>query len=782
MHSRGIAVIVSSLLLLAGTAAAQSSAGSEAAALQGFGAVVAVQGQEVIVGEPNNMFRAGMVYVFRPSDSGAWLESQVLTAPEASRRDRFGRSLALAGRDMLVGAQRSGDTGVVHLFDRGNDGDWRYHSTLAGADASFGSALALREDLALIGVPVGGDSAGQVMVYHREQSGDWAAVATLAAESGEVGDRFGAALALDGDHLLVGAPGRNEDQGVVYHFHWDGRAWVEQGMLTPGRIKDAGFGSAIVASDNTAYVGMPRSDDRLGGVIGYRFDAEAGWQQSTTLAPFDGGRSAGFGTALALTADGLLVGVPGQSTIHSFSWGDGGIQRVSKILPEDRDNARSFGGSLAVAAATAVVGVSGGDHGAGNAVILTRDRKVWTQAAMVSSPPEGLASVTGGRVDCHEGTARYWDCDGVDMISFLSVADVGGGRGVWLNDLWGWTDPDTGREYALIGRLDGTSFVDLTDPVNPRYLGDLPKTDGSLSAVWRDIKVYRNHAYIVADGAGQHGMQVFDLTELREVTEPRTFAAVALYDNIASAHNVVINEATGFAYVVGASGGGTTCGGGLHIVDIRQPAEPSFIGCVADVETGRRQTGYSHDAQCVIYHGPDENYRGREICIGSNETALSFADVTDKDNPILISNVSYPNVAYAHQGWLSDDHRFFFTNDELDEPRGLVQKTRTLVWDVAELDDPVLLVEYFGPTADTDHNLYVRGNLMYQSNTGAGLRIIDISDPDNLVEVGYFDTSPESLGCCSTWSNYPYFASGVIPVTGGNAGVFFLMKRENPVP
>jgi len=213
------------------------------------------------------------------------------------------------------------------------------------------------------------------------------------------------------------------------------------------------------------------------------------------------------------------------------------------------------------------------------------------------------------------------------------------------------------------------------------------------------------------------------------------------------------------------------------MIDLRDPANPQFAGCFTDGETGRRGTGYSHDAQCVTYSGPDPDYQNQEICVGANETAISIADVTDKENPVSISIASYPNVAYAHQGWFTEDQRYFYLNDEIDEARGLVDGTRTLIWDLADLDDPVLAGEYVAETTETDHNLYVKGDLMYQSNTAAGLRIIDIADPEQPVEVAYFDTSPVG-GRGVSWSNYPYFKNGTIAVTGGHYGLFLLKKRE----
>jgi choice-of-anchor B domain-containing protein len=325
------------------------------------------------------------------------------------------------------------------------------------------------------------------------------------------------------------------------------------------------------------------------------------------------------------------------------------------------------------------------------------------------------------------------------------------------------------------------SAVDVTDPSNPVFVGDLPLTAGATPATWRDIKVYRDHAYVVADGSGEHGMQVLDLTKLRAFDgTPLDLEPDTTYRHINSAHNIVINEESGFAYVVGARQGGETCGGGLHMIDIRAPKNPTFAGCFSDPQTGRAATGYSHDAQCVTYRGPDERYRGREICLGANETALSIADVTDKEDPRALSRASYPSVAYSHQGWLDDDHRYFYMNDELDEANGLTQKTRTLIWDLADLEDPQLVSEHMGVESAIDHNLYVLGDLMYQSNYRSGLRILDISDRENPREVGFFKTFPgdAGVGFDGSWSNYPFFESGIIVVSSIGEGLFVVKKRD----
>lgn len=396
-----------------------------------------------------------------------------------------------------------------------------------------------------------------------------------------------------------------------------------------------------------------------------------------------------------------------------------------------------------------------------------------------------LPSITQ-RVPCSDSLAGTFPCANVDLLAFMPISALGGTDLSGVNDIWGWTDPLTGNEYVVVGRTDGVAFVDISNPEAPIYLGNLPFHPALVNNVptrpstWRDMKVYANHVFIVADGAGPHGMQVFDLTQLRSVTAPLTFESTAHYDRINSAHNIVINEDTGYAYIVGASGGGETCGQGLHMINIQDPVNPVFEGCFADTGTGRRGTGYTHDAQCVIYNGPDADFVGQEVCFGSNETALSIADVTDKQAPFSIAVASYPDAAYIHQGWLTEDHGYFFMDDELDERSGAAPTTRTLIWDVRELDDPVLAAVYFGPTAAIDHNQYVVGHYLFQSNYTSGLRILNIEQPLAPVEVAFFDPLPtnEEMSFRGTWSNYPFFASETIAMTSRDEGLFLLKATQ----
>ena len=150
--------------------------------------------------------------------------------------------------------------------------------------------------------------------------------------------------------------------------------------------------------------------------------------------------------------------------------------------------------------------------------------------------------------------------------------------------------------------------------------------------------------------------------------------------------------------------------------------------------------------------------------------------MTNKEAPYAISQGGYPNASYVHQGWFTEDHRYFIQDDELDESRR-GNNTKTIIWDLEDLDDPVVLKEYIADTPSIDHNQYVKAITVYQSNYRAGLRILDISDPANPVEVSYFDTVPNSDAAGfgdGSWSNYPYFDSGVVAVTSQLGGLYLV--------
>jgi choice-of-anchor B domain-containing protein len=596
---------------------------------------------------------------------------------------------------------------------------------------------------------------------------------------------------LENDRVLIGAPGvifgDSATAGRAVSFRRSGDRWLKEATLSVAGGEVRGLGAALLLRVGEAVVGAPGSDTLAGAVFQFRGSGSGKWEQAAKVESDSREHPAFFGGSLAWDGQELLVGAPfadeGVGVVHVFRRDGSKWKEAQKLTTTGVGPSTQFGAAVALSRGLAIAGAPQAEYFEGSVLVYQKDAGGNWRAAgtVVDSNTAGLPAVTGGESKCEAGRAKAFECRDTDLVSFLPVTAIGGKRGVLLNDIWGWTDSVTNREFALVGRTDGTAFVEVTDPANPKYLGELLLHKGARSNIWRDIKVYKNHAYIVADGAGPHGMQVFDLTQLRNVQRPPVrFAETAHYDKIHSAHNIVINESTGFAYPVGNSMGGETCGGALHMIDIKDPSQPKFAGCYADPSTGKARTGYTHDAQCVTYHGPDEQYKGREICFNSSETAVGIADVTDKQNPKPISVAAYPNVSYTHQGWLSEDQRYFYVDDEGDELDGNAPRTRTLVFDVSDLDDPVVAKEFFGTTAATDHNLYVRGNYMYQSNYVAGLRVLDIKDPVNPVEVGFFDTVPygENLpGFAGSWSNYPYFKSGVVAATSMREGLFMVRYR-----
>ncbi len=401
---------------------------------------------------------------------------------------------------------------------------------------------------------------------------------------------------------------------------------------------------------------------------------------------------------------------------------------------------------------------------------------------------------------CTDGMAGPFPCDGVDLESFLPNDTIGGGD---LNDIWGWTDRQTGREYAIVGRTGGTAFVDISKPQQPKYLGDLPSHQSAAGQPvetafnrWGDMKVYKNHAFIVREEPS-HGMQVFDLRRLRGVEEEQEFTEDAHYsytldgpeawlDGVSpeklpptadNAHNIAINEDSGFAYAIGTS---TCFGGGPHMIDISEPKNPTFAGCVSE-------DSYTHDTQCVNYRerDPDPEFAGHEICFSSNEDTLTVVDVTDKDNPEELARVPYETAAYTHQGWLTEDRKYFLLDDELDEQEQ-GGKTKTYVFNVQDLRDTSYVATNDGQATSIDHNQYVLGERSYQANYRSGLRIVDVSDPASgeLPETGFFDVYPadDEAEFNGAWSNYPYFRSGLVIVSGIEQGLFVLRPQASAVP
>lgn len=403
--------------------------------------------------------------------------------------------------------------------------------------------------------------------------------------------------------------------------------------------------------------------------------------------------------------------------------------------------------------------------------------------------PKDLTRETFTR--CENGKAGIYDCDGVDLLSFIPLDDLRPARlrnrNRNSNDIWGWTDPLTNKQWAIICLVDGTSFVDVSDPINPVVYAFMEDTNAR-TASWRDAKVFKDHVFIGSETA-DHGLQIWDLKNLRDITPGSDVyeipldnaAGYRLYDEFGSSHNIVLNEESGFVYAVGSR----TCRGGLHIVDVNEPYRPEFSGCYSE-------DGYTHDSECVTYKGPDAKYRGREICFNYNEDTLTIVDVTNKNDLVQISREPYNLSQYTHQGWLTADGKHLLMNDELDEleatrsggeAAGYRKNTRTMVWNVEDLSEPKLVSSFYSSEESIDHNLYIRNDVGYLSNYSAGLRIMNTTmtaDDQTVSQLGYFDMCPTSdeVEFLGTWSNFPFYErEGLVAVSSIERGLYMLQVQ-----
>ena len=811
------------------------------AAQDDFGAMVAVSGETVIVGKPGQARGPAALFRYERSADGTWLLAGTLSSPEtAANGQRLSPSLQWRSGRVVVG---SGDPDLrfgAHLFRDAEGGDWAHEADLEllslpipdelqnveapagpGAALDFAGIMRILQpaprtvavDGDRVAVAVGGDgpSSPALHIFTRHAERGWEPPTRLQfASSAATG--LGAALALDGDELLVSSDGA-DGRGLVFLFARVDGTWTPHTPLRPDSMDtDARFGAAIARAGDRLAVGAPGSRRGAGAVHTFRRGAEGTWERDQVLAgpgaadpgaadpgaadpesaepgaadPESAEASAPllFGSTVAILDDELWVGAPGAASgagrVYRYVLRAGRWEEAAPLDGAGGSGA-AFGAAIALGPTVAVVGAPGADGGSGTAQVFARGGGgEWAPSGEPLRPGASLEAVTEGEVRCAEGAAAGFACDGVDLLAYLPTSVLGGAPGERVSDVWGWTDPATGREYALVGRTRGAAIVDITDAASPRYVGVVPANPSGA----RDLKVYADHLFFTGDGAGDHGLVVFDLTRLRDAgPDPVEFSPDAVYRGIASAHNLVLDPESGFAFPVGASGGGETCGGGLHMVDVRSPKSPVFAGCFTDTE-GLIYQGRTHDAQCVVYRGPDDRFQGRQLCFASNETALRIIDVTDKEAPVPVGTATYPGLAYVHQGWLTDDQRYYYLDDELDELVGTAPATRTFIFDVAELDDPILVGSVDGPSGATDHNLYVKGDRMYQANYQAGFRLFDISDPEAPVEIGWFDTTPyegDPPGFVGAWTAYPFFESGTVVVTSMYEGVFLLRPGPRPL-
>ena len=324
----------------------------------------------------------------------------------------------------------------------------------------------------------------------------------------------------------------------------------------------------------------------------------------------------------------------------------------------------------------------------------------------------------------------------VDIYNIRPIVNVDLGT---CNDVWGYTAPD-GHEFASVGHRSGTYIYDVsTNPHDPIEVGFI----AGATSTWRDLKTHGYYCYVTNETGG--GMDIISLEDPFNPYKVGEYTAT-----FTTAHNLFISD--GFAYIFGSNADE----GGCRILSLDNPINP--------VEVGSWEDDYFHDGfvkndtlyGCGIYNG-----------------TLYIIDVSIKSNPINLVEHNYSNYG-CHAVWVTDDSKYVVTGDE--EAGGYVY-----IFDIQDFDNINLVSTWYPDEVDAEdksvHNVLIKGDLLYISYYVYGTRILDISDPYNPTEVGYYDWYPGQSGLYSgNWGTYPLTENGLIYSTDYSGNGFFIMS------
>lgn len=307
------------------------------------------------------------------------------------------------------------------------------------------------------------------------------------------------------------------------------------------------------------------------------------------------------------------------------------------------------------------------------------------------------------------------------------------------SDIWGWADPNDGSEYALVGLNDGFSCVNVSNTANPVEMYHIP----DINSTWRDVKTWGNYAYITTEADA--GLLIVDLTDMTG----NTYWHVTTFNHptngssveFTAAHNLYIDE-NGICYIFGASSNtGSSPSDGAIFLDVdANPIAPHYLG--------EWDVNYIHDG---MVRG-DTLHAG---CVYAGE--LYIIDVSNKSNPVTLGTHVTPN-AFTHNAWISDDGDYVFTTDETSDAY-LAAYDITDCSNIQEVDR----IQSNPGSLSIPHNAHVDGNFLITSYYRDGTTVHDITHPNNMIQVGYYDSySGSGDGFDGCWGTYPFLPSGII--------------------
>lgn len=341
---------------------------------------------------------------------------------------------------------------------------------------------------------------------------------------------------------------------------------------------------------------------------------------------------------------------------------------------------------------------------------------------------------------------RFWLSGKIRFPYSVATGDTTGG-----SDCWGWSAPD-GTEYAIMGVRDGIAIVNAH---TMQVKAVVPGPEMPASYYWRDVETYRHYAYAVSELSGTNqGLSVIDLQYLPDSVHFVGSFPTNLNGNF-TAHTIAIDTARGFAYCERNGGLGQP----IVILSLANPEAPAFVGSFGPATGQSIHDMFARNDTVFVAEGWD----------GSSQGSWSVWNCANKVSPSLITRVFFPGAGYVHSTWPTEDRNWLLTTEEI--PAGQTMK----LWDIADLGNIDMRGQYIG-AAQIPHNVYPKGNLVFVSHYEAGVTVVDISNPDTLVEVARYDTYPASdlaqyRGC---WSAYPYTANGFVYASNLDGWLFVL--------